>query len=89
MKKFFTPGKSSPSFPNKASCEGIGELAFTVAETIVTEGLSKEAAAAKKAGKSNTVAIVADQLRSIYKVAAAGAQYDQIMTELETLPDCK
>jgi len=89
MKKFFTPGQSAPSFPNKASCEGIGELAFTVAETIVTEGLSKEAAAAKKAGKSNTVAIVADQLRSVYKVAAAGAQYDQIMGELEKLPECK
>ncbi len=89
MKKFFTPGQSSPSFPNKASCEGIGELAFSVAEMIVTEGLSKEAAAAKKAGKSNTVAIVADQLRSVYKVAAAGAQYDQIVNELDTLPECK
>ena len=91
MKKFFTPAAaaSAPSFPNKASCEGIGELAFTVAEMIVTNGLSKEAAAAKKAGKSNTVAIVADQLRSVYRVAAAGAQYDQIVGELETLPDCR
>ena len=95
MKKFYTPvaaagEKANPtSFPNKASCEGIGELAFSVAEMIVTDGLSKEAAAAKKAGKSNTVAIVADQLKSVYKIAAAGANYEQIMGELETMPECK
>ena len=55
----------------------------------MTDGLSKEAAAAKKAGKSNTVAIVADQLRTVYKVAAAGAKYEDIIRELDTLPECK
>ena len=95
MKKFYTPvaaaaeSKQPTSFPNEASCRGIGELAFSVAEMIVTDGLSKEAAAAKKAGKSNTVAIVADQLRTVYKIAAAGANYEQIMGELETMPECK
>lgn len=89
MKKFFTAGQSSQSFPNQAACNGIGELAFKVAETVLTEGLSKEAAAAKKAGKSNTVAIVADELRTVYQIAAAGADYNKIVGELETLPECK
>ena len=95
MKKFYTPlasagEKANPTtFPNQASCNGIGELAFIVAETILTNGLSNEAKAAKAAGKSNTVAIVADQLRTVYKIAAAGADYNKIMTELETMPECK
>ena len=95
MKKFYTPDfaskeKTSPTtFPNQASCNGIGELAFVVAETILTNGLSNEAKAAKAAGKSNTVAIVADQLRTVYKIAAAGASYNQVMTELDSLPECK
>ena len=95
MKKFYTPDfaskeKTSPTtFLNQASCNGIGELAFVVAETILTNGLSNEAKAAKAAGKSNTVAIVADQLRTVYKIAAAGASYNQVMTELDSLPECK
>jgi hypothetical protein len=89
MRKFFTPGASSPSFPNQAACKGIGELAFIVAETVLTEGLSSQAKAAKAAGKSNTVAIVADQLRSVYSIAAAGADYNKIVGELETMPECK
>ncbi len=89
MKKFFTPGASSPSFPNQAACNGIGELAFIVAETILTEGLSSQAKAAKAAGKSNTVAIVADQLISVYKIAAAGADYNKVVGELDTLPECR
>ena len=91
MKKFFTPAaaSSAPSFPNKASCEGIGELAFMVAVAIVTDGLSKEAKAAKAQGKSNTLAIVADELRTVYKIAAAGATYQQVVDELEKLPECK
>ena len=91
MKKFFTPAaaSSATSFPNKASCEGIGELAFMVAETIVTDGLSKEAKAAKAQGKSNTLAIVADELRTVYKIAAAGATYQQVVDELDKLPECK
>ena len=95
MKKFYTPlalagERANPTtFPNQASCHGIGELAFVVAETIVTNGLSNEAKAAKAAGKSNTVAIVADQLRTVYKVASAGADYNKIMAELETMPECK
>ena len=95
MKKFYTPlaaagEKTNPtSFPNQASCNGIGELAFVVAETIVTNGLSNEAKAAKAAGKSNTVAIVADQLRTVYRIAAAGADYNKIMGELEAMPECK
>jgi hypothetical protein len=95
MKKFYTSvatagEKSNPtSFPNQASCNGIGELAFEVAEKILTNGLSAEAKAAKAAGKSNTVAMVADQLRSVYKVAAAGAKYESIVAELDGLPECK
>jgi len=95
MKKFYTPlaaagEKASPtSFPNQASCTGIGELAFEVAEKILTNGLSAEAKAAKAAGKSNTVAMVADQLRTVYKVAAAGAKYDDVVRELDALPECK
>jgi hypothetical protein len=95
MKKFYTPlaaagEKANPTtFPNKASCEGIGELAFEVAEKILTNGLSAEAKAAKAAGKSNTVAMVADQLRSVYKIAAAGAKYDDVVRELDALPECK
>ena len=95
MKKFYTSAasageKSNPTtFPNQNSCNGIGELAFVVAETILTNGLSNEAKAAKAAGKSNTVAIVADQLRTVYKIAAAGADYNKIMGELEAMPECK
>ncbi len=95
MKKFYTPlaaagEKANPTtFPNQASCNGIGELAFEVAEKILTNGLSAEAKAAKAAGKSNTVAMVADQLRTVYKVAAAGSKYDDIMRELDSLPECK
>lgn len=95
MKKFYSAAaaageRSSPTkFPNQASCNGIGELAFEVAEKILTNGLSAEAKAAKAAGKSNTVAMVADQLRSVYKVAAPTAKYDEVVSELDTLPECK
>jgi len=95
MKKFYTPlaqagEKANPTrFPNEASCRGIGELAFEVAEKILTDGLSAEAKAAKAAGKSNTVAMVADQLRTVYKVAAAGATYDDVVNELNNLQECK
>ncbi len=89
MKKFFRPGATSHGFPSKEACNGIGELAFTAAVQVATSGLSNEAKAAVKAGKSNTIAIVADQLRSVYKVAAAGARYDAIMGELEAMPECK
>lgn len=88
MKKFFTPGAASHGFPSKEACNGIGQLAFTAAMQVATNGLSNEAKAAVKAGKSNTVAIVADQLRSVYKVAAAGARYDAIVSELEAMPEC-
>jgi hypothetical protein len=95
MKKFYTPlasagEKANPTtFPNQASCNGIGELAFEVAEKILTNGLSAEAKAAKAAGKSNTVAMVADQLRTVYKIASAGAKYDDVVRELDALPECK
>ena len=95
MKKFYTPlasagEKANPTtFPNQASCTGIGELAFQVAEKLLTRGISAEVKAAQAAGKSNTVAMVADQLRTVYKVAAAGAKYDDIVRELDTLPECK
>ena len=95
MKKFFAPGDSaaSQSFPNKATCEGIGELAFTVAEKIFTNGLSAEAKAAARAGKSNTLAMVADELRSVYKVASRGAKFEAILEAIETaqpsLTECK
>ena len=95
MKKFYTKAATAgeeakpTTFPNEASCRGIGELAFEVAEKILTNGLSAEAKAAKAAGKSNTVAMVADQLRSVYKVAAYGAKYDDVMRELDALPECK
>ena len=92
MKKFYTSSAKkadAPSFPNQASCQGIGELAFSVAILVVTEALSAEAAAAKQTGKSNTVAIVADELRTVYRVAAAGADYNQIVGELDALPECK
>ena len=81
MKKFFAPGDpaTSQSFPNKAACEGIGELAFTVAEKIFTNGLSAEAKAAKAAGKSNTLAMVAGELRSVYKVASRGAKFEAVL----------
>ena len=94
MKKFYAPlasagEKANPTtFLNQAACTGIGELAFQVAEKILTRGLSAEAKAAQAAGKSNTVAMVADQLRTVYKVAAAGAKYDDIMSDLEKLPEC-
>lgn len=95
MKKFYTPDAKTKeaanptTFPNKAACEGIGELAFSVAEKILTDGLSAEAKAAKAQGKSNTVAIVADELRTVYKIAAAGAQYNDVVNELNNLPECK
>ncbi len=89
MKKFFTPGAASHAWPSKGACEGVGALALTAAKTILTSGLSAEAKAATKAGKSNTIAQVADELKTLYSVAAAGAKYDQIMTELESLPECK
>ena len=62
---------------------------FKWQKKILTRGLSAEAKAAQAAGKSNTVAMVADQLRTVYKVAAAGAKYDDIMSDLEKLPECK
>jgi len=89
MKKFYTTSATPTSFPNQASCRGIGELALFVAETIVTDGLSNQAKAAKAAGKSNTVAIVADQLLTVYKIAAAGADYNKVVSELDALPECK
>ncbi len=89
MKKFFTPGAASHAWPSKAACEGVGALALTAAKTIATSSLSSQAKAATKAGKSNTIAQVADELRTLYSVAAAGATYDQIVTELESLPECK
>ena len=89
MKKFFTPGAASHAFPSTEACEGIGELTFTVAVKVATSGFGAEAKAAKAAGKSNTVALVADELRMVYKVAAPGARYEQIVAELEALPECR
>lgn len=89
MKKFFTPGAASHAFPSMEACEGIGELTFTVAVKVATSAFSPEARAAKAAGKSNTIALVADELRTVYKVAAAGARYEQVVAELEMLPECR
>lgn len=89
MKKFMTPGAAGHGFPSKEACEGIGVLAFSVAEKVITDGMSAEAKAATKAGKGRTITVVAEELRSVYKVMAAGARYDQIVGELESLPECK
>ena len=89
MKKFLTPGVASHAFPSTEACERIGELTLTVAVKVATSGFNTEAKVAKAAGKSNTVALVADELRTVYKVAAAGARYEQIVTELEALPECR
>jgi len=87
--KFLPAGSTSSGFPSKAACEGIGELAFSVAEKVVTDGISAEAKAATKAGKGRTVAVVADELRTIYKLAGAASTYNQLVDELAQMPECK
>jgi hypothetical protein len=89
MQKFLQPGQTTHGFPSKEACEGIGELSFSVAEKIVTDGISSEAKAAVKAGKSRTVAVVADELRTLYKVTSGASNYDQLTNELNNLPECR
>ncbi len=77
------------SFPDQSSCNGIGQLAFAVGEKIATDGLSTEAKAAQAAGKGRTVAVVADEIRTIYKIAGTASQFDALTQELQALPECK
>ncbi|MDR7308825.1 hypothetical protein [Rhodoferax saidenbachensis] len=89
MQKFLQPNQASHGFPSKEACTGLGELSFMVAEKIVTDGISAEAKAATKAGKGRTVAVVADELRTIYKIASGAATYDQLTNELSSMPECR
>nr|WP_315848624.1 hypothetical protein [uncultured Rhodoferax sp.] len=89
MTRFLPAGSTGSGFPSKAACEGIGELAFSVAEKVVTNGLSTEAKAATAAGKSRTMAIVADQLLTVYKIAGSASTYNNLVGELDTMPECK
>ena len=76
-------------FPPTEACEGSGALTFTGAVKVATRGFNAEAKAAAAAGKRNAVVLVADELRTVYKVAAAGARYGQIVDELEALLECR
>lgn len=89
MAEFLTPGAARHAWPSKESCEGVGVLALSTAKAILSNGLSAEAKAATKAGKSNTVAQVASELKKVYSVIAAGARYDAIVSKLEALPECR
>jgi hypothetical protein len=60
-----------------------------VAEKIVTDGIRCEAKAAVKTSKSRTVAGVADELRTLYKVTSGASNYDQLTNELNNLPECR
>ncbi len=82
-------GGNSITFPSRPICNGMGELAFQVGKKIVTDGLSAQAKAAKAAGKSATVALVADELMTVYSALGAIAQYNQVVGELESLPERK
>ena len=44
---------------------------------------------AVKAGKSRTVAVVADKLRTLYKVTSGASNYDQLTNELNSTPKCR
>ncbi len=89
MKQFLAPGEASHSFPSDESCRGVGELAFSVAEKVFTGGVSTEAKAALKAGKGRTVAVVADELLTVYKIAGRAEKFNQLLDELHKMQECK
>ena len=77
----------SDSFPSQAVCNGIGDLAYQAAEKALLRDLSAELAAAAK-GTNNTVAIVADQLRTVYKMAGRADKYQEFVNALNKIPEC-
>lgn len=81
-------GGGFSSFPSQQSCQAVGHAALIAAEQVTTGALSKEAKAATAAGKSNTAAQVADQIRDIYKFMNDTSKYQGLVNDLNTLPEC-
>lgn len=44
---------------------------------------------AVKTSKSRTAAVVADKLRTLYKVMSGASNYDQLTNELSSMPECR
>jgi hypothetical protein len=42
-----------------------------------------------KAGKGRTVAVVMDELSTVYKIANNASTYNQMTSELEKMPECR
>ena len=75
VKMFFSLGAASHAFPSTEACGGIREFISTLKIKVTTSGCSADTKAAEAVGKSNVVALVAEELRTIYKFSAAGARY--------------
>ena len=80
---------ASDGFPSDANCQRVGALGLTVAMKVVSNALTAEAKAATAAGKSNTAAQVASELKSIYGHLGRAAKYNEIVDKLNEMPECK
>ena len=77
----------SDSFPSQAVCNGIGELAYQAAEKALLKQLNAELTAAAK-GSNHTIAIVADQLRTVNKMAGRADKYQEFVNALNKILEC-
>lgn len=78
-----------PPFPDKASCNALGEISLQAAEMIFTSGMSDEAKLLVKAGKGKTALVVADKLRSLYGAMGKASKYQEMVDGLGKMKECQ
>lgn len=75
-------------FPNDASCVAMGELALKIAKDRILDAAGTQLAAAARSGRSTTTLMVADKLRSIYKIANNASRFEELQDQIDALPAC-
>jgi hypothetical protein len=78
-----------PPFPDKPSCNGLGEISLQAAEMIFTSGMSDEAKLLEKAGKGKTALVVAEKLRSLYGAMGKASKYQEMVDSLGKMKECQ